>query len=346
MFSYALARNGEGSRLCRHARLGTVASDYMSDNYLPHGEKSTRLSWSATAYRFAFITACGLLGRGDLLTYVTRALAISLPNAAHVRALLERSSVARVLVLLLPAMLSSITYYARCSAIEAKYDARPRREASEWKIQANRFLDSRKHSEEVVLGCLNAAVAATLGNCLLLAHLLYGYTRLYTATEEYGLLWFGASFVVLFLHIEFWAYVSHRFWHHAWFYRYFHKVHHRYQPPTAFAAVAIHPVEFAIYVIGGQSIFWLVPIHLMVAAVVGLYTTYHLIEDHSGVKRTPIWPWQPTSKYHDDHHRYFHCNFGQHILLFDQLFGTLYDPSREYGESIFGGKGKLEPRDT
>jgi lathosterol oxidase len=119
-------------------------------------------------------------------------------------------------------------------------------------------------------------------------------------------------------------------------------VHHRYQPPTAFSAVAFHPVEFAVYVIGGQILFWFVPLHPVPAAIVGGYTSYYLIEDHSGIKRTPIWPWQPTSKYHDDHHRYFHCNFGQHILLFDQLGGTLRQEARKYSEDIFGGKGKVE----
>ena len=75
----------------------------------------------------------------------------------------------------------------------------------------------------------------------------------------------------------------------------------------------------------------------IVAFVVSSYTMYHLIEDHSGVKKTPIWPWQPTTEYHDNHHQYFHCNFGQHILLFDQLFGTLRNESKQYGEGVFGG---------
>ena len=33
-------------------------------------------------------------------------------------------------------------------------------------------------------------------------------------------------------------------------------------------------------------------------------------------------------------------NFGQHILLFDQVFGTLREEKREYSEDIFGGHGK------
>ena len=37
--------------------------------------------------------------------------------------------------------------------------------------------------------------------------------------------------------------------------------------------------------------------------------------------------------------RYFHCNFGQHILLFDRLGGTLREEARVYGEAVFGGRG-------
>ena len=33
--------------------------------------------------------------------------------------------------------------------------------------------------------------------------------------------------------------------------------------------------------------------------------------------------WQGTTTFHDDHHKHFHCNFGQHVLWFDHLFGTM-----------------------
>ena len=93
-------------------------------------------------------------------------------------------------------------------------------------------------------------------------------------------------------------------------------------------------------VVGGQILFWFVPVHAFVAGLVGAYTAYYLIDDHSGVKLTPIWPWQPTSQYHDDHHRFFHVNFGQHILFWDRMMGTIRSVDKRYGEDCFGGKGK------
>ena len=106
-----------------------------------------------------------------------------------------------------------------------------------------------------MLGCFNAGLGAALGLGFGLAWILYGYTAMYARVEEYGMVWFAASFPVLFLWIEIWAYSSHRFWHQKFLYSHFHKVHHRYQPPTAFSAVAFHPVEFALYVVGGQTLF-------------------------------------------------------------------------------------------
>jgi sterol desaturase/sphingolipid hydroxylase (fatty acid hydroxylase superfamily) len=45
--------------------------------------------------------------------------------------------------------------------------------------------------------------------------------------------------------------------------------------------------------------------------------------------------WQPTSLYHDDHHKLFHVNYGQTFTLWDRLGGTFYSPKRSYGETSF-----------
>jgi len=145
--------------------------------------------------------------------------------------------------------------------------------------------------------------------------------------------------VATFAWIEVWAYWTHRFWHIKALYRHFHKWHHRCQPPTPFSAVAFHPVEFAFYVIGGQLLFFLLLVHPSAMVVVGSYTGYSLVEDHSGIKATSSFPWQPTTQMHDDHHKYFHCNFGQHVSLLDLWCGTMrvVDEGRQYGEEAFAG---------
>ena len=51
-------------------------------------------------------------------------------------------------------------------------------------------------------------------------------------------------------------------------------------------------------------------------------------------------PWQGPSTFHDDHHVYFHCNFGQVLTLWDRMHDTLRREGRRYGVDVFGGKGK------
>jgi lathosterol oxidase len=320
------------------------SADYMS-TYMPEGEETERMSLIESLGTFIFIMLTGFAGRGDLLMHIVlliRSSGFDIIDISYVREILRGSKLACALILTVPAIFSSALYYNHCAKMEATYYTRPKSESSKWKIQADKWLSPKLHREEVILGCFNAALGAVLANCLALAYLLEGHTALYMQVEDHGWCWFAASFPIIFFWIEIWAYSSHRFWHIKFLYAHFHKVHHRYQPPTAFSAVAFHPLEFAIYVVGGQTLFWFVPLHPIPAAIVGAYTAYYLIDDHSGIKRTPFWPWQPTSKYHDDHHRYFHCNFGQHILLFDQICGTIRQETREYSEEIFGGKGKRE----
>lgn len=44
--------------------------------------------------------------------------------------------------------------------------------------------------------------------------------------------------------------------------------------------------------------------------------------------------------FHDNHHQYFHVNFGFNIYLWDVWHGTYRRKDRVYSEDIFGGKGK------
>ena len=58
------------------------------------------------------------------------------------------------------------------------------------------------------------------------------------------------------------------------------------------------------------------------------------------VQRLWFQPWQPDCIFHDNHHQYFHVNFGFNIELWDQIHGTVRMKDRIYREDIFWGKGK------
>ena len=52
-----------------------------------------------------------------------------------------------------------------------------------------------------------------------------------------------------------------------------------------------------------------------------IYTYYHGIIDHSGINfKRKFWqPWQPDCIFHDNHHQYFHVNFGFNIEFWDKV---------------------------
>lgn len=59
----------------------------------------------------------------------------------------------------------------------------------------------------------------------------------------------------------------------------------------------------------------------------------------SGIDLEAVWPWQPPVRFHDDHHKYFHVNFGFNTQIFDRFHDTLRKKSRKYSETMFGGRG-------
>ena len=45
-----------------------------------------------------------------------------------------------------------------------------------------------------------------------------------------------------------------------------------------------------------------------------------------------MWPWQTTTFFHDDHHLYFHCNYGQHVWWWDSILNTTHKTKKKYTE--------------
>lgn len=54
---------------------------------------------------------------------------------------------------------------------------------------------------------------------------------------------------------------------------------------------------------------------------VALYNYYHGIIDHSGINFKGQWwqPWQPDAEFHDEHHQFFHCNYGFNMSIWDKV---------------------------
>jgi len=156
---------------------------------------------------------------------------------------------------------------------------------------------------EVRLALFNLIMAAVLSAVVVVTHVLYSWDKIYTDVAEHGYPYLLASTVAYFLLIDGWAYAGHRFLHIPVVYRAVHKWHHAYRQPTAFSGLALHPVDMLVIQGGVYAGFYLFPMHVACIAMNLLYVHYFNVVDHSGVYSESWLPWQPSSLYHDDHHK-------------------------------------------
>ena len=178
---------------------------------------------------------------------------------------------------------------------------------------------ARREVREAVVALF---MAAMLSSAVVVSHLTVKFDRMYTDVAEWGWPWFMASLVVYFLWIDCWAYFGHRALHLSFLYKSYHKLHHAYKQPTAFVALAIHPVDMLLLQGGVYVGLFVFPLHVGCIAINLLYIHYFNVVDHSGIYAESWLPWQPSSLYHDDHHQFFHINYGQSLTLWDRLAGT------------------------
>ena len=219
-----------------------------------------------------------------------------------------------------------------------KYYIKLRAHSDEWKSQPKRWITSERHKEGTLLSIQNLFMTGIIAGSYWY-FLFLGKTKVYWNLEP-GILYTLFSTFLFWVWMEAGAYYFHRLFHIKPLFQRIHKIHHRVFAPTPFVTMALHPVEYLTYLGLALTPGFLFPINGYCFIGVYLYTFYYQIIEHSGIKMSSIWPWQPHSMYHDDHHRLVHCNFGQNTYFFDLIHGTLAKENRRYGEQAFGGKGE------
>jgi len=222
------------------------------------------------------------------------------------------------------------------------YYVRQREDPHSWKCQPNKWLSSTEELHEVVVGWFSLTLGSALSAGLATWVSNGGYTSLYYQPGQYGLVWALLELPLVFVATDYITYWLHRIYHMPFLYKHFHKLHHTYKQPTAFSVTAIHPVEFF-----NIQCIYIAPMFLMriwAPLYCGylMYIYYHGILDHSGITFKKQWwqPWQPDCIFHDNHHQYFHVNFGFNVEYWDQLHGTVRQKDKIYREDIFWGRGK------
>jgi lathosterol oxidase len=235
-----------------------------------------------------------------------------------------------------------ITYWGACGLVHYHFYVRRRAEASVWKLQPKRMPDAKQVRLGLLMGSGNILLGSVIGGSFAAYVVLGGRSALYMDVHAWPMWWLPVSAVVVALMMDGGLYYSHRVLHGRWLFRHIHRHHHKFLAPTIFTMTAVHPIEFLMH----QSVLigcaMLVPVHWAVYVAVVLYTYLIGAIDHSGVRVNWALPLHSSNQFHDDHHVYFHCNFGHHSDLFDRLHGTVRRSDRHYDETTFGGRGAVK----
>ncbi|RVQ67636.1 fatty acid hydroxylase family protein [Croceicoccus ponticola] len=156
-----------------------------------------------------------------------------------------------------------------------------------------------------------------------------GWTRIYTDIGEFPLWWLPVSlFVYMFAH-DTWFYWTHRWMHAPRPFRIAHAVHHASRPPTAWAAMAFHPIEALTGAVVIPALVFLVPIHIAVLGLVLTIMTIMGVTNHMGWEIFPralvhsrLGQWLITASHHQLHHEKYRCNYGLYFRVWDRICGT------------------------
>jgi Delta7-sterol 5-desaturase len=157
----------------------------------------------------------------------------------------------------------------------------------------------------------------------------HGWTRIYDDAGTYPL-WYLPLSVLLYLFAhDTWFYWTHRWMHRPKLFRAAHAVHHASRPPTAWAAMAFHPIEALTGAVVIPLLVFAIPIHVAALGLVLAIMTFMGVTNHMGweifprfVVEGPPGRWLITASHHQRHHERYGCNFGLYFRFWDRMCGT------------------------
>ena len=152
-----------------------------------------------------------------------------------------------------------------------------------------------------------------------------------TITFSENPIWFLLALVLLPIWSAFHFYWVHRLLHVPFLYKKVHSLHHRNVNIGPWSGLSMHPVEHFLY-LSSLCIHWVVgshPVHLIFHVI---YQGPGAAMTHTGYEDLLIKDKRRLALgtfYHQLHHRYYECNYGNQEMPWDRWFGTFNDGTEE-----------------
>ncbi|HEY0037312.1 MAG TPA: sterol desaturase family protein [Longimicrobium sp.] len=201
--------------------------------------------------------------------------------------------------------------------------------ATKWKHPGlYRGLDTQMR-REIGWSLLSAAIYGIPAGIVAWGWSTHGWTRIYDDAGAYPLWHLPVSVALYLVAHDSWFYWTHRWMHRPGPFKLAHAVHHASRPPTAWAAMAFHPVEAITGAVAIPLLVFVIPIHVAALGMVLAIMTVMGVTNHMGWEifprfmwRGPVGGWLITASHHQRHHEQYGCNYGLYFRFWDRLCGT------------------------
>eukprot|EP00930_Biecheleria_cincta_P006082 TRINITY_DN107063_c0_g1_i1.p1 TRINITY_DN107063_c0_g1~~TRINITY_DN107063_c0_g1_i1.p1 ORF type:complete len:333 (-),score=30.52 TRINITY_DN107063_c0_g1_i1:53-1051(-) len=218
-----------------------------------------------------------------------------------------------------------LAYFVVCGSVHYTYTKLYPEEGRRLSIQSKPMTDIELQNA-IVFSV--KSIASVAGASSYAYYAIQGWTNIHWGRPQLRELpWFVLGYIL----VDISAYWVHRGLHRPWWYRHVHKAHHLWKSPNIFVTSALHPAEILALTVPTLSILTALP--LSIFSVILLLAWIYVCNaiDHSGMRLENLpWSrllfWQAPVDFHDNHHAYFHANYGAMVDWWDKLGGTFYHP--------------------
>lgn len=139
--------------------------------------------------------------------------------------------------------------------------------------------------------------------------------------------WFVLALILLPIWSAFHFYWIHRLLHVPFLYKHVHSLHHRNVNVGPWSGMSMHPVEHLLYH-STLLIHFIVPLHPVHLIFGVVYQGPGAAMTHTGYENLLIKDKRRLALgtfYHQLHHRYYECNYGNQEMPWDRWFGTFHN---------------------